>query len=383
MNFSNRVNSIQASKTVELDALVRTLKSQGEDIIGLNVGEPNFPTPNIIKEATIDAIKDNQTKYSFVSGITELREKISNELESHHIELTQENVLIANGSKQIIYSVFQTICNTGDEIIVLKPYWVSFPESIKLAGGTPIFIDTKSDFQIDIEKVKDAITSKTKAIIINSPNNPSGAVYNQQSLEQLASIIIENDLFLIADEAYDKLVFPPNQNFSVGLSSSKIFERSITIKTFSKTFCMTGFRVGYMIAPKKIINAVNNLQSHLTGNTCSFVQYGAMAAIDMDTSIINSMVESYEKRCEQAYDLFSNIFDIVRPQGAFYLFCNVEKHLNKRFPRCEELALYILQEAKVAVVPGIAFGMPGYIRISFATTKENIDLAYSRIKSIL
>lgn len=383
MVFSNRVKSIQASKTVELDSLVRTLRSNGEDIIGLNVGEPNFPTPSIIKDATINAINNDQTKYSFVSGIAELREKISKEYENSPIELTQNNVLIANGSKQIIYSIFQTICNPGDEIIVLRPYWVSFPESIKLAGGIPVFVNTKSDFQLDIEEIGKAITSKTKAIIINSPNNPSGAVYSQKSLEQLSEIVIKNDLTLIADEAYDKLVFPPNKNFSIGLSTPRIFEKSITIKTFSKTFCMTGFRVGYMIAPEKIINAVNSLQSHLTGNTCSFVQYGAMAAIDMNTSIINSMLESYEERCEQAYQLFSNIFDIVKPQGAFYLFCNIEKHLNGKFSSCEDLALYILQEAKVAVVPGVSFGMPGHIRISFATSKENIDLAYTRIKNIL
>jgi aspartate aminotransferase len=373
MKLSSRVESIEISKTVELSCLIDKLKSEGRDIIGLNVGEPDFETPDSIKDATIDAIRNNHTRYSEVAGLSLLREQLG-------ANFSKENVLISNGSKQIIYSVFQTICNPGDEVIILRPYWVTFPESVKLAGGVPIYVDTKDDHQMDIDLIEQAITEKTKAIVINSPNNPSGAVYPKVELEKITALALRHNFFIMADEAYDHLTYNGVEHFPIASISKNVFQNTITVKSFSKTFCMTGFRVGYVVASEQVIQGITRLQSHLSGNTCTFAQFGAIAALELDCA---PMLASFQSRSKLAYALFSQIFKCIEPQGAYYLFCDIREYLGDKHKDCSEFTHYILEQAGVAVVPGIAFGQPGFLRISFSESSDILKEAFDRIKKIL
>lgn len=380
MQFSKRIQDIESSKTVALSARIHALKSQGKEIIELNVGEPDFHTHDFIKEATIQAIKENKTKYSLVPGVLQLRQNIAKQFP---LEINEANVLVANGSKQIIFSVFQTLLNPEDEVIICSPYWVTIPESIKLAGGTPVVVEADDNHYLDITNIEKAITDKTKAIMINSPNNPTGVVYSKELLKKIAELALKNDLTIISDEAYDFLTFNDQEHIPICTLSNEIFKRTITIKSFSKTYAMTGFRIGYMIANSEVIKNVNKLQTHLTGNNCTFAQYGALAALDLDKDYLDEILKIFEKRSELAYNLFNEIFPSKKPEGAFYLFCNVKSYLGEKFKSSIDLAEYILEKANVALVPGEAFGTPGFLRLSFAASEENITEAYKRIKSIL
>ena len=383
MPLSNRVRSIEESKTVGLATLIHDLKAQGRDIISLNVGEPDFHTHDQVKQATISAINDEQTKYSLVPGIVKLREAICTKLKKdNNIDVNIENISISNGSKQTLFNIFQTIINEGDEVIIFSPYWVTFPESIKLAGGVPIIVETINN-QIDTTSIKQKISSKTKAIVVNTPNNPTGAIYPEKTLREIAKIAVENDLIVISDEAYEKLVYSDEGHFSIASIDSKTFDKTITVQSFSKSSCMTGFRIGYMAASKKIIKAVNKLQSHLTGNNCTFAQYGALAALDLEQKYYDDMKEIFKKRRDLAYSLFSKNFPCVKPEGAFYLFMDAKKYLGNKYETCDDFAKYILMEASVALVPGVAFGKSGYLRLSFAQSEEVIKEAHKRLEKIL
>lgn len=384
MKNSKRINNIELSKSISLSAKIAELKSLGENIIGLNVGEPDFKTPHQIIQATIKALEENQTRYSLVHGLSDLREKISTYLnEKYSLSTDKEDIFIGNGSKHILYLIFQTLLNDGDEVIIPSPYWVTFPESVKLAGGIPRFVETNNDFQLNTRAIREAITDKTKAILINTPNNPTGAVYRKEDLLEVVRLASEFDLKIIADEAYEILTYNC-EHINIASLSQEAFERTLSVQSFSKSFCMTGFRIGYLCAEESFIHDVNKLQGHLSGNNCTFAQYGALAALEMDPSVVKGMVLELEQRRDLAYTLFNEIFPMEKPDGAFYLFPNVEKYIKKlNLKNCEEFALYILEKAKVAVLPGNAFGMENHIRISFAQSSEEIRAAYDRIKGIL
>lgn len=381
--LSNRVQNIEESKTVGLASVIAKMRGEGKSIISLNVGEPDFKTPEAIKKATMDAVRDDKTRYSLVPGEKELREAICQKLKKdNQIETSANNILVSNGSKQVLYNVFQSILNPGDEVIIPAPYWVTFPESIKLAGGVPVFVETNKN-QLVLENIEKAVTSKTKVILMNSPNNPTGAVYPESDIKAVAKLACDKDLWLISDEAYELLTFDGAKHLSAASISKEVFDRTITVQTFSKSYCMTGFRVGYMVAPEPLIKAVNKLQGHLTGNNCPFAQYGAVAALGMDETIVTDMISTFQKRRDLAYSLFSQKFPCEKPEGAFYLFMDVRKYLGEKFQSCEELAKYILMEAGVALVPGVAFGAPGFMRLSFAESEDNLKRAYEQIAAIL
>ncbi|WP_127714763.1 pyridoxal phosphate-dependent aminotransferase [Halobacteriovorax sp. HLS] len=385
MKNSNRINNIEGSKSIALSAKIEQLKSEGHNIIGLNVGEPDFPTPSPIIEATINALQENKTRYSLVQGINELRSKISSYLnQKYSLETNKNNVLLGNGSKHILYLIFQALLNEGDEVIIPAPFWVTFPESVKLAGGVPVSVNCKRDHQLDLEQIESAITKKTKAILINTPNNPTGAVYSKADLERVVKLASKYDLSIISDEAYEILTYKGCEHINISSLSEEAFNRTLTVQSFSKSFCMTGFRIGYLCANEEFINAVNKLQGHLSGNNCTFAQYGALAALDMDYTVVKGMIDELEARRDLAYELFNQIFPLEKPQGAFYLFPNIENYINKLgLKNCEEFALYILEKANVAVLPGSAFGCPNHIRIAFANSQEDIRTAFSRIKDVL
>lgn len=382
MPISDKINKIQSSKSIDLSRLISKLKSEGEDIIGLNVGELPEDAPSIIIEATKKSLDNGQTKYSNPEGISELRELLANNY-SQEFDLNVEidNIFIGNGSKHILYNIFQILTNPGDEFIVPIPYWVTIPESIKLAGGIPKFINTGlSELNIDI--IKESITKNTKGIIINSPNNPSGKVYSNKSISALIKLCIKHDIYLISDEAYDKFVF--DQEFQSPLNLASELDKIIIVKSFSKSFKMTGFRIGLMVASKQVIAASKKLQSHLSGNPCTFAQYGAIEAIKNAEIIIPPIVKDLKEKRDFAFKLFSSIFPMEKPEGGFYLFPNIENYIEQKgLKDCNEFAMYLLEHAKVAVLPGVVFGKSGHIRICFTQNKIQLEEAFERMKKVL
>lgn len=380
--FANRVNVIEESKSIGLSALIEKLRNEGEKIIGLNVGEPDFATPSSIIEATKSALDQNKTRYSLVQGLSELRSSLVQKLKKeNNLIVTEKNIILGNGSKHILYNIFQALINEGDEVIIPIPYWVTFPESVKLAGGVPVFVDT-INHQLDLDAIRNATNEKTKIIIVNTPNNPTGAVYPKEDLIKLAQFCVEKDIYLLSDEAYERLVFD-GEHVSVASLGDDIFKKTLTVQTFSKSHCMTGFRMGYLVAEEEIIKAVSKLQSHSFGNNCTFAQYGAIEALNMDQKIIYEMIEIMHKRRDLAYELASDIFNCVKPGGAMYIFADVSNYTQSRFKSDIEMANYILQEAKVAVLPGSAFGQENHLRICFATSEEDIKEGFQKIKEVL
>jgi aspartate aminotransferase len=381
--LSDRTLNIAESSTTKLMGEVQQRKAAGEKIISFNAGEPDFDPPELILEATREALFNGKTKYGPVPGEVALRKAIAQKLKRDNgMDVTHEHILVANGSKQILYMIFQGLCNPGDEVIVLAPYWVTFPEGIKLAGGIPVFVDT-IDHQPDLAAIEAAITPRTKAILVNSPNNPTGAVYPKETLQAIGELAVAHEIYVISDEAYEGLVFHGAKHISMASLSPDIARWTITTQTFSKSYCMTGFRVGYLAADLGVVKALNKMNSHLTGNVCTFAQYGAVGALEADPAVFADMQKVFEKRLDLAYPLCQELFSCVKPAGAFYLFPDISDYLGERFADDNAFAAYLLSEAKVAVVPGSAFGAPGHLRVSFSTSEAEIEQGFAQIKAAL
>ena len=376
MKLSDRIQSIQASQTNELTSLMENLRSQGKPIFNLAVGEPEYDTPQEIIEATKAALDAQKTRYSPVQGIANLKNGIATFYEGYD----SKNIIVTNGSKQALYSIFQVICNRSDEVIIPKPCWVSFPEQIKLAGALPIFVETR-DHQLDVAAIENAISRKTKAVMINSPNNPTGAVYAEEDLKKVARLSHQHNFFIISDEAYQFFVYDDLAPSSL-FDFEDIRDRLIITGSFSKQYHMTGFRVGYIAASIEIVNALSKLQSHLSGNVCTFVQYGALAAIVNENGIFERHRKELEEKRDVAYRRASNLFECIKPQGAFYVFPNISKWL-KKGESSSDFAAGLLQKTGVAVVPGEAFGMPGYLRISYAVPQQTLIEGFKRIAEVI
>ncbi len=380
--FSHRANDIGISQSIQMSAVIEDLKSQGKKIYGLNIGETLFKTPDPIKHGTLKALEENKTQYSAVQGVRELREELAdwyNCKNQSHISF--ENVLIGVGSKHILYSLFQILLNPGDEVLVPAPYWVTIPESIKLASGVPIYIETQNG-KIDIDSLKDYLSPKTKVLFINFPNNPTGATLSLEDQKKLINFAEENGIWLISDEAYESILFDDEvfkSTFSIS-NSLKV----ISVQSFSKTFCMTGFRIGMCFASSEVISMMNKLHGHLTGNICTFIQYGAIEALIMPSSYMENFLKEMTRNRDMAYELTKEIFPLTeRPKGAFYLFPNIENFLSDDIKSAYELAFYILKEANVAVLPSEFFGASGHLRISFAGHYEDIKEGLTKIKNLL
>lgn len=381
--LSSKIKNISVSKSVLFANEIEILRGKGETIISLNVGEPDFLPSNNILKATQNAIEAGKVSYASVLGELELRELISEKLlRDNGVVAPPEQIVVSNGSKHSIYNTFQALLNKGDEVIVPTPYWVTIPESVSLAGGIPIFVDCHK--KLDVEKIKGLITKKTKAIFINTPNNPSGIVYSKEELTLLGELAIENDLYIVSDESYEAFTYEDHKHISIASLSSEIAERTITLQSFSKSFAMTGYRIGYMAANKEIISMVTALQSHLCGNPCTFAQYGAIEALRNKDKFLESNLAIFKKRQELAYRLFSEIFELERPQGAFYLYPDVSNLLKKHnLSNSNELATMILKKTGVAVLSGTVFGSPNHLRICYANSEENITKAYELMKEVL
>lgn len=376
LKLSRRSQRVEGSKTARFIPLLESLKRQGRPVISLAIGEPAADTPAAVIEATKQALDRQETRYGDMAGLAALRTALADRFE----HCKPENVVVFNGSKQALYTIFQTLCDPGDQVVVPLPCWVSFAEQIKLAGAEPVGVGTRNH-QLDLDALSAAVTARTRAIVINSPNNPTGAVYPRRDLERIARLAMEKDLFVISDEAYDFFVYD-------GLAPMSLFDlaalrdRLIVTRSFSKHFAMTGFRVGYAVAPEAVAAAMVRIQSHLTGNVCTFAQHGAMAALSMDQDqLIRHRTELEHKR-DLAFDLVSGIFPCIRPQGAFYLFPDVSDHLEAG-QTSRDFAARILERAAVAVVPGEDFGMDGHVRICFAAPEAQLLDAFKRIREVL
>ena len=373
--LSERIQQISTSRTVHLSGVIDALQRQGHRIINLGIGEPDeSPSPHVLSGTTA-AIDRGETRYGPVSGIPELREAVAGRFEGYG----HENIIITNGSKQALYMALQVLCNPGDEVIIPRPCWVSFREQIKLAGAKPVLVNT-TNHQLDCNAMEQAINAHTKAIIINSPNNPTGAVYPGEDLKKIADLALAHDLYLISDEAYEAFVYDGWPKACL-FDFPHVRDRLIIAGSFSKAYCMTGFRIGYAAAPKNIIVAMARLQSHLTGNVCTFAQHGALAATGIDPSGFNRWLKTLQKKRDITLEMLRH-FPCHAPRGAFYVFPDVTRCL-KKGEGAEDLATEILEHANVAVTPGEAFGGEGHIRICYAIAEKPLREGLRRLAQVL
>ncbi|WP_449353914.1 pyridoxal phosphate-dependent aminotransferase [Virgibacillus natechei] len=386
MELANRVKTITPSSTLAISAKAKELKSQGHDVIGLGVGEPDFNTPGYILDAAKKAMDDGMTKYTPAGGIPELKQAIMSKFKADNdLDYSTDQIIVTTGAKHALYTLFQVLLNEGDEVIVPSPYWVSYPEQVKLAGGKPVYVDAleENDFKITPDELEAAITSKTKAVIVNSPSNPTGMMYNKKELEELGEICLKHNILIVSDEIYEKLIYTDDVHVSIGALSNALKEQTIVINGVSKSHAMTGWRIGYAAGPAYIIKAMSTLASHSTSNPTSIAQYAALAAYDTEEDSSEAMKKAFAERLDVLYDLIIDIPGItcVKPKGAFYLFPNVEEATAMNgFENTDEWVTALLEEEKVALVPGSGFGSPSNVRLSYAVSTEVLEEAAKRIK---
>ena len=389
LNYSKLLSSIEPSKTVAIASLINQLKAEGKKILSFSAGEPDFNTPDFIKEAGIKAIQDNQTKYTSLQGTAELINTIIKKFKTeNNLDFKPDEILVSNGAKQSIYNVAMAICNPGDEVIFQAPYWVSYPEIVKLAQAKPVIIETNanSNFKITAEQLEKAITEKTKAFLFNSPSNPTGAVYSKSEIIELANVLINKDIYIITDEIYEKIIFDGEEHFSIG-SIPELKDKTITINGVSKAFSMTGWRIGYTGSNKEIIKLAKIIQGHSTSNATSISQAAANAALNGSGKEVNEMKDEFNKRRDFVINELQSIDGIIcpKPKGAFYAFFDVSSYYNKsnnnfRINDSISFCNYLLSDASIALVPGIAFGNDNCIRMSYASSMEDLIEGLKKLK---
>ncbi len=389
-NISDLVSRIEPSLTMSITALANKLRSDGADVIGFGAGEPDFDTPEPIKAAAIKAIESGKSKYTPASGLPELKDAICSRLESDYsIKYDPSEIVVSCGAKHSLHNVFLAILNPGDEVIVSAPYWVSYPEQIALSGASMVVAETsfETDFKVSVNQLKLLKTDRTKAIVLNSPSNPTGTIYTKEELLAISNWAVENNLWIISDEIYDKLVYNDNEHICVASLSDAIKDRVILVNGVSKSYAMTGWRIGYFAAPKPVSVAVSRLQSHTTSNPTSIAQYAAIEAFTMNQSILGDMIQKFNVRRELMVDMLSKIpgVKINDPQGAFYAFPKIDglfgKYTknNKKITNSIDFCEALLEDENVACVPGVGFGSDEYMRLSYATSDEMIQEGLTRI----
>ncbi len=386
MDLAKRVQTLTPSTTLAITAKAKELKKQGHDVVGLGAGEPDFNTPDYIIKAAEEAMHGGLTKYTPAAGVIELRQAIVDKfIQDNDLTYTTDEIIVTNGAKHGLYTLFQVLLNDGDEVIVPAPFWVSYPEQIKLAGGTPVIVTATeaNAFKLKPEQLEAAITDKTKALIINSPSNPTGMVYNEAELKALGEICLKHNILIISDEIYEKLIYTDDLHISIAQLSDALKKQTVVFNGVSKSYAMTGWRIGYAAGAEQIIKAMTNLASHSTSNPTSISQYAALAAYTAEEQPIQAMLETFSERLDKFYDMLVDIPGIscIKPQGAFYLFPNVTEAVkNNGFANADDWVTALLDEEKVALVPGSSFGAPDNVRLSYATSLELLTEAAKRIK---
>ncbi|MCM8816540.1 MAG: pyridoxal phosphate-dependent aminotransferase [Candidatus Omnitrophica bacterium] len=372
--ISARAKNIKPSSTLAVNKKAAELIAAGERVINLSVGEPDFDTPEFIKQSAINALNQGFTKYTDSSGIKPLRQAICEKFKrDNNLVYQPDQIVVSCGAKHSLFNIMLAICDEGDEVIIPAPYWVSYPEMVKLAGGKCVVCRYNEDFKIDIEHLKSIITKKTKALILNSPSNPTGIVYTRQELQQIAEIVCQHKIIVISDEVYEKLIYDGQKHVSIASLGDDIKKLTVVVNGLSKTYSMTGWRIGYLAAELSLAKSIANIQSQTTSNPTSFVQKAALEAILADQSFVEKMVEEFERRRNYILENISPLITYCRPAGAFYLLLKIGDMPST------QLAQRLLEEEKLATVPGDDFGADGFVRISFATDMENIKETIKRL----
>ncbi len=393
MNLSRKGLSISPSATLAIDSKAKKLKAEGIDVVGFGAGEPDFDTPVHIKQAAIAAIEAGFTKYTPASGTMTLKEAICAKFKKDNgLDYAPANIVISNGAKHSLVNVFQAICNPGDEVIIPAPFWVSYPEMVKLADGVPVIVYTTEEqgFKFTVDQIRQAVTAKTKAIILKSPSNPTGMVYTREELAELADLAVEKGFYVVSDEIYEKLIYDGKTHVSIASINEKIKAQTIIVNGVSKTYAMTGWRIGYTASTPEIAKIMSNVQSHATSNPNSIAQKAAEAAISGPQDMVATMVAAFASRRDYMVKRINSMpgLSCVNPNGAFYVMMNISQLMGKelaglKIQSSDDFANVLLEKANVALVPGSGFGIDTHVRLSYATSQENITKGLDRIEQFL
>ncbi|MGK7936560.1 MAG: pyridoxal phosphate-dependent aminotransferase [Xenococcaceae cyanobacterium] len=380
MKLAGRVSQVSPSLTLAIAAKAKAMQAEGIDVCSFSAGEPDFPTPEHICAAAKKALDEGKTKYGPAAGEPQLRKAIAKKLQVHNnLDYQSENIIVTNGGKYSLYNFIQAFIETGDEVIIPAPYWLSYPEMVKLADGKPVIVNTlvENNYRITPEQLKQAITPQTKLFILNSPSNPTGTVYTPEEIRTLAQIVIDRDLWVVSDEIYENILYDGVKHLSIGAVSPEIFERTVTCNGFAKSYSMTGWRIGYAAAPVDIIKAMTKIQGHSTSNVCTFAQYGAVAALESSQACVQEMLTAFAQRREVIYQGIQAIpkLNCPKPDGAFYVFVDISATGLNSLEFCDRL----LESQQVAAIPGIAFGADNCIRLSYATDMHTIEKGLERL----
>ncbi len=384
MKLAARVGQVPPSLTLAIAAKAKAMKAEGIDVCSFSAGEPDFDTPAHIKAAAQKALDEGKTRYGPAAGEPKLREAIARKLrEENGLCYSAENVIVTNGGKHSLFNLILALIEAGDEVIIPAPYWLSYPEMVKLAGGTPVIVptDASTGYKITPDQLRSSITPHTKLFVLNSPSNPTGMVYTPAELKAIAEIVVERDILVVSDEIYEKIIYDEAEHLSIGAIGPEIFERTITSSGFAKAFSMTGWRLGYLAGSVEIIKAASTIQGHSTSNVCTFAQYGAIAALEGSQECVEEMRLAFAKRREVMFERLNAIpgLNCPKPDGAFYMFPDISKTGLKSMEFCDAL----LESQQVAVIPGIAFGADECIRLSYATDMASIEKGMDRLEKFV
>ncbi len=393
MILSEKMSNISSSPTLAIDAKFKKMKADGIDVVGFGTGEPDFDTPDHIKMAAINAITAGFTKYTPASGTMDLRKAVAQKLENDNgVTYAPTDIVISNGAKHALVNAFYAILNDGDEVLIPKPFWVSYPEMVRIAGGVPKFIETTEDtkFKFSAADFEAAITPKTKAIVLNSPSNPTGMVYSEEELKGIADVAVKHNIFVVSDEIYEKLVYGSARHVSIASFGEDIKKLTIIINGVSKSYAMTGWRIGYTASAPEIAKIISNVQSHASSNPCSISQAAALAAISGPQEMVEAMRQEFKVRRDYMVKRINSIPGVscINPDGAFYVFMSIKDLLGKEIKgkvinNADEFCEWLLECSKVALVPGTGFGADGYVRWSYATSMQNIKEGLDRLEDFL
>lgn len=384
MKLAGRVSQVPPSLTLAISAKAKAMQAEGIDVCNFTTGEPDFPTPEHICAAAKKALDEGKTKYGPAAGEMPLRQAIALKLRiNNNLDYQAHNIIVTNGGKFSLFNLMQAFIERGDEVIIPAPYWLSYPEMVKLAEGTPVIVNTLAEnkYRITPEQLKQAITPQSKLFVLNSPSNPTGTVYSPEEIRALAQVILEHDLWVVSDEIYEYILYDDAKHLSIGSISPEIFERTITSNGFAKSYSMTGWRVGYAAAPLEIIKAMTKIQGHSTSNVCTFAQYGAIAALEGSQSCVKEMLTAFTERRELIYQGIQSLAKLScpKPDGAFYVFVDISATGLKSLEFCDRL----LASQQVAAIPGIAFGADNCIRLSYATSMPIIKKGLERLEKFI
>ncbi|MBE9198641.1 MULTISPECIES: pyridoxal phosphate-dependent aminotransferase [unclassified Nodularia (in: cyanobacteria)] len=384
MKLAARVSKVNPSLTLAIAAKAKAMKAEGIDVCSFSAGEPDFDTPAHIKAAAAKALESGKTKYGPAAGEPKLREAIAQKLKTENgLDYQSENVIVTNGGKHSLFNLMLALIDSGDEVIIPAPYWLSYPEMVTLVGGKPVIVttDAATDYKITPSQLRQAITPKTKLFILNSPSNPTGMVYTPDEIKALAQVVVDADIFVVSDEIYERILYDGAEHISIGSLGKEIFDRTLISNGFAKAYSMTGWRLGYLAGPVEIIKAASTIQGHSTSNVCTFAQYGAIAALESSQDCVETMRLAFAKRRQVMLDRLNAIpgLSCAKPDGAFYLFPDISKTGLKSLEFCNAL----LEAQQVAIIPGIAFGADQNIRLSYATDMATIDKGMDRLEKFV